>query len=455
MTELLLELVNVLIPYFSGFAVLFYPMWETRNAKARSVLIFLVCNTLYLCIGLLLFKQTGAISISALNMFKLCAGLPAILAPFFVFHKRVWQNIFLLAMCFPYSLIPNGIGLYASENWFVFPEHPLLTANIVSIVVAALTLPPLLYILRRLYENTHMKQAVIFWRLIWLLPMSFFAIAAQTSSYFFSDKAEDAGFVIVRVLIYGALLLTCYLLEAAILHVSENVSLKEHARMTERQLHLQREQYARLAENEESAKRMRHDIRYHLALIVDYHNSGESEKLGDYLARLAEALPSADEKKYCMNFAVNAVVARYAAVAERCGIRADIKLDIPEKTGKVHDMDLCVIMGNLLENAIEACLRVGDNKKFVKVRSAVDRNFLTIVVENSFDGLWLEEGGVYLSRKEFPKTRESGVGLSSVRAICEKNGGLMRIEINGQIWKTSALVYMTAETWECVNGTPI
>ena len=118
---------------------------------------------------------------------------------------------------------------------------------------------------------------------------------------------------------------------------------------------------------------------------------------------------------------------------------------MPEKAGSVPDMDLCVIMGNMLENALEACRRMEGEEQFIKVRAIVDGIFLTIVVENSFDGNWQEEGGAYLSRKEASNIRGGGVGLSSVRAVCEKHGGMMRIEINGKTWKSSALVNMKGE----------
>jgi sensor histidine kinase regulating citrate/malate metabolism len=104
-------------------------------------------------------------------------------------------------------------------------------------------------------------------------------------------------------------------------------------------------------------------------------------------------------------------------------------------------MDLCVIMGNLLENAVEACRYV--EEKFIKVRAVVDGDFLTVVVENSFDGIWRYEGGVYMSRKEAPETR--GVGLSSVRAVCEKYGGLMQVDMDGDRWVSSALVNMVEQ----------
>ena len=96
-----------------------------------------------------------------------------------------------------------------------------------------------------------------------------------------------------------------------------------------------------------------------------------------------------------------------------------------------------------LENAVEACRRMERGNKFVRVRSRIAGDTLSIVVENSFDGLWRVKNGTYLSRKENAEAQDrEGVGLSSVRAVCLKHRGLAQNEIIGDVWKSSALVHM-------------
>jgi len=131
----------------------------------------------------------------------------------------------------------------------------------------------------RLFENPGMKHAAMLWRLVWLLPASFFFMVFLGNNYIFSENIGDTGFIVIRVLLYLALTLACYLLDISLRQLSENITLKERAGMTERQLYLQLEQYARLAENEELAKRSRHDMRHHLAVMLGYSKSGEGEKL--------------------------------------------------------------------------------------------------------------------------------------------------------------------------------
>jgi hypothetical protein len=81
--------------------------------------------------------------------------------------------------------------------------------------------------------------------------------------------------------------------------------------------------------------------------------------------------------------------------------------------------------------------------KYIRARSRIDGDTLSIVVTNSFDGSWCEENSVYVSSKkgEGAADRE-GVGLSSVSAVCAKYRGLVQFEITGDTWKSSALVHL-------------
>ena len=443
MTELLLELMNVtIIPYVGTFPVRLYPIWKTRDVSTRTIFAVYCCFILAISAGFLAIKKFEPLDLRSIQIYKGLMGIPSIFIPFWIFRKKVWQNMFLAAVSMMYSPLYIGTGLYADVNWFG-GACPFLGANLVSLAVIALTLPPLLFILRRLHENA--KQTGI-WRFIWILPMSYFGLFMLTGNFIYPDAFRDKSFFIVRALLYGTLLLTCYLLETAIKQVSENVTLKDKARMTELQLDLQREQYERFMQNAQAIKSIRHDMRHHLAVMKGFNSFGEGEKLGAYMDELVSSIPAPDERILCENFAVNAVAVHYLGIAESEGVEVEARLDIPAETGRVPAMDLCIIVGNFLENAVEACRRMkGENeKKFIRVRSRVDGDALSVVVTNSFDGVSLESNDVFLSRKTDGEKPREGVGLSSVNGICKKHEGLAQYEISGNVWKSSALVHMEA-----------
>jgi signal transduction histidine kinase len=165
------------------------------------------------------------IDINNLQTFNLLASLPAHCLLFLTFRKRVWKNVFLQATVFMYGLVYIGIGNYIGDNFF--PENLILMASIVSIAVTALTLPPLLFMLRRMYSNRNTLQAAVFWRLVWLVPLSFFMIIFLGGNYL--RGSFDSWFFIVRVVSYGVLLMLCYLFDVIARQISEAEAVKRKA----------------------------------------------------------------------------------------------------------------------------------------------------------------------------------------------------------------------------------
>ena len=442
MTEFLTELVNVLLSVCSTYLITLFPMWKALGWKKSKALIYLGILTLYICAGYFFAALSLELDFQMLQIFKLCISIPALIVAVWMFRRQIWQIVFLISITFMYSLIGTGIGSYASVYWFAGFSHPALAANAVTLITFVLTLPPLLYLLRRLCADPNIKEAGI-WKLVWLLPLTFFGLTLLAGSSFVFPEIENRGFFFIRVLIYAALLLTCYLLESSLRQVFENAKLAERASLMESQLDLQREQYERLTENAEMLNAIRHDLRHHMAALRQLADAGETALIKAYIEDLSGKLTASQKKRYCKNYAVNAIAGYYLSLAENEGVAVDARLIVPEDTGGVPAMDLCVIVGNFLENALEACRRMEQGERFVRIRSRLDGDTLSFVVTNSFDGQWKEKNGAYLSHKgQGGTTPQAGVGLSSVRAVCEMHRGLARYEADENIWKASALVHM-------------
>jgi len=229
MTELLLQLADILLTFFVCFAIVLFPMWKNRGVKARTVLIIYSGLTLYLCVSFLIVSHFWIVDFMVMNIFKLCAGLPVALTPFFVFRKRVWQNVFLISVMYMYGPIHIGTGTYADLSWFLSNTHPLLTSGIVSLAIVAVTLPPLLILLRQLCDIMGTEQTKV-WRVIWLLPASFFALFVLTHNPFYAESFRGSELPLFRVLSYFAMLLTCYLLKTSLGHAAEAETAKRQAR---------------------------------------------------------------------------------------------------------------------------------------------------------------------------------------------------------------------------------
>ena len=221
--------------------------------------------------------------------------------------------------------------------------------------------------------------------------------------------------------------------------LAEKARLEYEVEAIERQLDMQRQQYAKITEHNQVIKTQRHDLRHHIAVIKGYNNSNNKEGLSLYLDNLLKDIPSDDGIILCENFAVNAVASHYFSLARNHGINISIKLAISSKNGLIQDSDLCIIIGNLLENAIESCIKVAPSERFIRINSRMHYSTLIITMDNSFYGKLNECEGIFLSTKR----EGEGTGLSSVIAISKKYGGEARFEGKDNIFLSS--VYLNAE----------
>jgi len=97
-----------------------------------------------------------------------------------------------------------------------------------------------------------------------------------------------------------------------------------------------------------------------------------------------------------------------------------------------------VVFGNLLENAIEACERIEDGEKKIRMRSNVHYEKLIIAMDNTTTPDTRTQGGVFMSSKR----SGPGTGLQSVASIAESTGGSARFEREGEIFHSSVYLHI-------------
>jgi sensor histidine kinase regulating citrate/malate metabolism len=217
---------------------------------------------------------------------------------------------------------------------------------------------------------------------------------------------------------------------------SDEQRLKYEMELMEYRMEEQKKHQQLLLENQETVRAQRHDLRHQLAVIRSFSQQDGDPRLTEYLDTLIAEIPSERGRLYCENAAVNAVVSHYAAQAEKQGVELSIQLTVPERTEQISDSNLCVILGNLFENAIEACGRMTEGRRFIRLRSRLQYGVLTIVMDNSFNGKALKKDGKFLSSKR----DEIGTGLQSVTAMAEKHGGGAGFEADGLVFRSSVYV---------------
>lgn len=214
---------------------------------------------------------------------------------------------------------------------------------------------------------------------------------------------------------------------------SENRRLAENMAIMEKQMNAQYESGKMLIETAEELKHQRHDLKHQYVVLDGFIDEKEYDKAREYIAKLIKAIPQEKVTVYCRNEALNAIVTYYAKTAAQNGISYDVSLEMPQSTGDITDIQLCIIFGNLLENAIEACGRTDSENRFIKLRSDVKAGMLYITMDNSCDGNIRKERGGFISSKR----DEIGTGINSIIAITQKHDGYAKFNINEDVFESS------------------
>lgn len=193
----------------------------------------------------------------------------------------------------------------------------------------------------------------------------------------------------------------------------ENQLVQMNNRLLERQLET-------LEESVETGRRIRHDVRHHIAVIAEFTRRGQRKELLQYLKEYEEEIAQNIPETICANTAVNNILVAYTSKARNEGIH--VTLDV--KVGKdvlVSSLDLVTILANAYENAIYACMEVKKNQKgrecFIHLMLKIRKGKLIIICRNTCRIEAEFEDGK--PKSEFT----GGIGVSSIIRTAEKYHG--------------------------------
>jgi hypothetical protein len=182
-----------------------------------------------------------------------------------------------------------------------------------------------------------------------------------------------------------------------------------------------RDYYEKMNTMQDTLRILRHDVKYHVSAVREMLRSGNAAKLDAYLSDVESLVTENELPVFCKNAVVNALLASYAERCKKSDIHYSFEAALPEVM-TIPNYEMCVVLGNLLENAVAACGKPEGGRR-VNLNANFQNGQFAVVVENSFDGLILSGNGQPVSGK-----KEGGFGLRSVRAVTERYGGKLITE---------------------------
>lgn len=279
-------------------------------------------------------------------------------------------------------------------------------------LLLAVTFVPMRKLLKSTVEPFLTMESGQYWNTMWFIPFALLGVLLM--AFPGNQTVESLSTLLSSILCAAVVILMCWGVAAD----HKNMLARQQL---ESQLAGQKIYYAKLQAKVEEARKTGHDFKHYAQAMRHYLSHDDMEGLRTCCIELTQQLNRVSEVHNVGNSVADAVLYQYLELARREEVSVRIQGEL--NCDWIADMDICVILGNLLDNAIEGCKTVEEDRRLTVTFQHTD-TAVCILVQNTYDGLVAMENGEIVSRKG---EQRSGVGLKSIEELCRKYQGKMDV----------------------------
>lgn len=323
-----------------------------------------------------------------------------------------------------------GVGLHLSA----FPDSSAACGQISVWLLHALLIVGALYIGIKpdMTENEGFRFASIFVVAVFIAVITL----SQQTILPIADDTLDMWTILAVVLMMSVLIFNMnrqYKVE------------KELARLKTEQAALLERDYTSLNSAYSVNAKLFHDFHNHIGILRQFLSHAKWEEAIQYLDELQAPVQEMAETLWTGDETVDYIINSKAVTAKENGVWYQAQVEFPRHTN-LRSVDLCAILGNLLDNALEAALQVPEKEeRFIRLTIRRINQMLIIKVENSFRTPPVSDDGVLETSKA--KNGLHGWGLRSAQTAAQKYDGTVQISYTDNIFRAVATL-----SYQCVSG---
>ncbi len=268
-------------------------------------------------------------------------------------------------------------GVASSTDWIKTLSGP---ERIQMLFFYTTILGILLFLTARLFSRKSSRLSTKEWLLFALFPLS---QAMLLCLWLLSAQRVSPTMLVVWQIVSGVICIavdvSLYLIMRG---VSQRAELKAQNEMLEKQIAMQKLHYVELSEQYQRMQMLRHDIAHHMHTIQVLLKTEELNEARSYSSEIIKEHTFHSTLGQCKNPVVDAFIASRIEDAQAQNIPMEADIRLPYQLS-VSDPGLIAVFGNLLDNAIEACLSMPVDRRFIHLKAAAQDGFLAIRMENS------------------------------------------------------------------------
>jgi len=378
-----------------------------RRKRLLAIIIAYLCVFAVVSVVTSLYFQQHLLVIRNFSGFLY---LPIIIISFRgLLFKKVFIN-------FSQMLISNSLGSLSmvTLSFFAYPksEYYYTLLLIITLILYSVYFMLMLKYAKLLADKLFAHGNNREWGLYSLSV--FIAFIAFSISHLYIENNIVHIFLLFVVFWNYAIL--CY----AIINTHEKSKQKYEANFAKEIISMGGRHYEKLNDLFTALRIMRHDSKYHHNVALNFLRNGKIDKAIEHLSGQQEILSGHDLISFCDNQVINALLVHFSQQCKESDINYSFKVAMPEKIF-VSDYDICIIVGNLLQNAFEASKEILENREIFLLMK-IHHEQLVLQVRNNYDSSPVKANN-------FSNTNR-GLGLRSVNLVIERYGGKLLIERN-------------------------
>lgn len=408
--------------YYSFFKDIFE--YKEENVKKHFILFILLIVALVF-VNVLNNSQVNLITVPVL---------------YFVLHFLLYQSTLKMRILYVtiFYMVSAGIEIGFALLYSIISDELLIqfmysSYNSLFLMMFEKTITFLiLRVIKALYKNVGYAIDYKLLRWAFVLPIASLMIF---SGFLYSDLDMEILSISKIILVTGCFLLlfanvfVFYLFEKLSYTMFESSELK----LLNMKQKMEGSHYEILESVNQEHRQYLHDIQRYLKTIALLADKRQYEDILRIIKDMNVTMQNIDEKIYCSHSILNAILCERNSEAKKLGIIFEVFIEPNLNIGFVKDFDLIAIVGNLVDNAIEAASYCG-NHKYININmfAAPDGNFIIMRIENNFVLKPKKLGEAFLTTKENQKNH--GIGITNVRKLAEKYNGFLYLGANENIF---------------------
>lgn len=381
--------------------------------------VFLTLQTLsWLTLGLDTTKQ----------LYPLLIHLPLLLALIFGLKRPVMVSLVSICAAYLCCQLPRCAGIITAA---------ITGSALVGQIIYAVALAPIFFFLLRYFVPSARDTMIQSPRSLFLfggLPMIYYVFDYTTAIY--SDLLYSGSAVVAELLPTAVGLLYMVYTTAYRQQLQRQTQTELLNSLMAGQLKQAGTEIASLRRAEAQAAAYRHDMRHHLTAISAFLSADRPRQAEEYIRQVQSDIEAITPRRFCENELVDLLCSSFSAKAERMGVRLTLEAALPGPLS-ISDTELCALLSNGLENALNAVVALKENRRWVEFYCGVRLDKLLIEIKNPYAGQIVFRDGLPVSARP-----NHGHGCRSIYTISQRCRGLCEFKAEDGIFTLRAALPM-------------